>query len=275
MRLTASIAAAAFSAFAATACFADITGKVSIKGNVPQMKPIAAMKAVPACAAMHKEIPLEQTVVTDGKGGLTNVAVYLRDPGGQPIAGPQITTPAVLDQKGCMYDPHVLAVEVNQPIEAKNSDALLHNVHTMPFSNNAENFAMVMVGVHKMGPFNQAENFMVKCDVHPWMQAFIVVVDNPFFAVSGKDGTYTIKTKGLKDGTYDLVFWQEKYGEKTQKVTVKDGKATGDYTFDADAKSQAAVPTTTVKLASLVAPDSAACCEVDKAPAKTAVAASK
>lgn len=274
MRLTASIAAAAFSGLAATACFADITGKVSIKGTVPEMKPIAAMKAVPACEAMHKTLPLEQTVVTDGKGGLENVVVSLRDPSGQPIAGPQINTQAVLDQKGCMYNPHVLAVEVNQPIIAKNSDSLLHNVHTMPFSNNAENFAMVMVGTKKMGPYNQAENFMVKCDVHPWMQAYIVVVDNPFFAVSDKDGSYTIKTKGLKDGNYDLVFWQEKYGEKTQKVTVKDGKATGDYTFDADAKTQAALPSTTVKLVSLDKP-AEACCDVDSAPAKTAVAASK
>jgi len=199
--------------------------------------------------------------------------VSIRPKAGQTLSGKAPTNQVVLDQKGCQYVPHVVAMMVNQPIVAKSSDTILHNVHTMPFANNAQNFAMVVPGTHKIGPFSQAEEFAVKCDVHPWMQAFIVVLDNPYFAVTGADGTYKIDTAGLPDGEYELVFWQEKYGEKTHKVTVKGGKGEANFSFDADAKTEA--PTVkNVTLTSLTQKsDSDACCTPETA--KTSIAASK
>src|SRR5438270_94056 len=167
MRANCCLAALALSALGPM-CFADITGKVTLNGKAPEMKPLTQVEQVADCAKMHKEPLREETVVTDGKGDLQNVVVSIRPSAGQTVSGKAPTNEVVLDQKGCQYVPHVIAIMVNQPIAAKNSDAFLHNVHTMPFSNNAQNFAMIGSGTHKIGPLNQAEAFAVKCDVHPW-----------------------------------------------------------------------------------------------------------
>ena len=167
----------------------------------------------------------------------------------------------MLDQLGCVYSPHVIALTVGQPLIARNSDAFLHNVHTLPFDNAAVNIGMPTIGSKSLEPLKAVETFKVKCDVHPWMAAWIVVLDNPYFAVSSADsktlGQFSIDTKDLPDGDYSVVAWQEVYQElPAQMVKVVGGKATVNFTFDADKKAQAQ-PIKEIHLASANSP---ACC---------------
>lgn len=266
MRFTHLLSAVALSAGLGTVCFADITGKVTLTGKPPEMAEIKAIKQVPDCAKMHKDPIFEETVVVGDKGELANVVVSIKAPQGKELKGGKPPA-AVLDQKGCVYVPHVVAVQEGQSVNVLNSDAFLHNVHSLPLDNNAVNFAMPTVNKtgKAMGPLKATETFKVKCDVHPWMTAWIRVVDTPFYATTGEDGTYKIDTAGLPDGDYELVFWQEKYGEKTQKVSVKGGKAEANASFDSGQKAQAPA-SSTVKLASLVQKtgekcDDGSCCD--------------
>src|SRR5204863_1113955 len=131
---------------------------------------------------------------------------------------------------GCMYEPHILALAIGQELKVKNSDGFLHNVHSLAEKNPGFNFGQPTQDDGKAVPDQPkvAEIFHVKCDVHPWMSAYIAVFDHPFFAVSKADGTYTIKN--VPDGDYTLQFWHEKYATTPVevKVSVKDGKATAD-----------------------------------------------
>ena len=276
MRMTPWLSALTVSTGISAACFADVSGKVTLTGKIPEMPEIKVMNMVPGCA--HKDPVFEETVVAGEKGQLANVVVYIKAPEGKKLSGGD-AKPTVLDQKGCMYVPHVVAVQLGQPLMVKNSDAFLHNVHTMALDNTPVNFAMPTVDAagKKVGPFATAENIKVKCDVHPWMTAWIIVVDSPFYAVTGEDGTYKIDAKGLADGDYELVFWQEKYGQKSQKISVKDGKAEANATYDSGQKAEAPAAAD-VKLASLVQKsgekcDDGSCCdEPAKAKTTTAVA---
>ncbi|HZL36586.1 MAG TPA: hypothetical protein VFC78_14800 [Tepidisphaeraceae bacterium] len=255
MKTMSVLSALALSAGLCGASFGQITGTVMLKGKPPEMKQIDAVKTVPACAMLHKDPVFEETVVTGDKGELANVVVSIKTPEGKDL-GTAPTTPAVLDQKGCMYRPHVVAVMVDQPLEVQNSDPFLHNVHTLSFDNAAVNVGMVNAGKKVLEPFKAVETFKVKCDVHPWMSAWIRVLDNPYFAVTSADeksiGTYSIDTKGLPDGEYSFIAWHEKYGTSPeQKVKVTGGKAQVNFTFDAAKKPSAqATPVKEIHLAS-------------------------
>lgn len=211
---------------------AQITGKVTFEGNPPEVPQIKAIADNPQCAALHKNPVYDESVQVYENGEFANVIVFMQPDKPGDLRGPQITRPAVLDQKGCMYTPHVLAVQVHQPVEVKNSDPLLHNVHSLAIDNAAFNLAEPQVMTRKLDPFTAVETFTIKCDVHPWMKAWVRVFDHPYFAVTNEAGKYTIDTRGLKDGPYALAFWQEKYGDLgTQKIHVKDGKATADLKY--------------------------------------------
>jgi hypothetical protein len=141
-----------------------------------------------------------------------------------------------------MYDPHVLAVMAGQDFVVKNSDPFLHNVHALSEVNPPFNFGQPNVDPgKKVDPAPKAaEYFHVKCDVHPWMSAYIGVFEHPFFAVTKEDGTFTLPTKGLADGDYTVTFWHEKYANDPAalaevQVSVKDGKAEANHTFKAEA----------------------------------------
>ena len=234
------LSAVALSAGLCSASFAQVTGKVMFDGNPPEMPEIKAIAAVPQCAMIHKDPVYDDTVLVGDKGEFANVIVYIKPDKDGDLKGPQITKTAVLDQKGCMYSPHVLAVEVGQPIEVKNSDPFLHNVHSLAIDNMVFNFAEPNVMEKKIDPFTAVETFQIKCDVHPWMKAVVRTFDNPYFAVTDETGKYTIDTKGLKDGSYTLAAWQEKYGDLgTQKIDVKGGKATGDFKYKPAGKAEA------------------------------------
>jgi plastocyanin len=204
----------------------SITGTVRFDGDAPEPQQID-MSPVRECAAQHPDGVFDEGLVVHN-GRLANVVVYVKPAAGQALPQARPTRPAVLDQRGCQYHPHVLAVQVGQQIAVTNNDNFLHNVHALSLDNPAFNFGQPTKDPQgrKVEPMRAPEVFKVKCDLHPWMGAVVYVVEHPFFAVTKEDGTYTIPV-GLPDGQYTLVAWQEKLGERQAVVDVKDGKAEG------------------------------------------------
>jgi hypothetical protein len=220
--------AATAAAAPAVADAATVTGTIKFVGTAPKM-PSIQMNADPYCQSQHTSAPATDEEVVVGPGGeLANVIVFIKNaPAGTPTS-----TPAVIDQHGCQYHPHVQVVEVNQPIQIKNSDATLHNIHAMPVVNSAFNEGQPVQGMVSTKKFDKPEMvpFKIKCDVHGWMKSFMVVLPHPYHGVSGMDGKYTISN--LPPGSYTLVFWHEKYGQQEQNITVgaKEAK-TVDFVF--------------------------------------------
>lgn len=226
------LSALALSAGLSTASMAQVTGTVKLDGKAPEM-PKIDMSGVAQCAQQHTAPVMQETVVTGADNGLANVVISVKKEEGVdlPAAG-TAPAPAVLDQKGCQYSPHVVAIVAGQELHVKNSDAFLHNVHTLPEKNEAQNMAQPAPGEGKLKSPKEVEYYRVKCDVHPWMGAWVAVLDNSFFAVSDKDGKFSLP-KGLADGDYTLHVWHEKFGEQDVKVSVKDGKAEANVTVKA------------------------------------------
>ena len=189
-----------------------------LTGKAPEA---ATIPMTAECAAKHANAVPEQTIVASATGGLANVVVSISDnipPGAVPAEA------VVLDQKGCLYEPHVIAMMTGQQLIVKNDDEFLHNVHALAEKNSAFNFAQPNKDPGKpVEAPKVAETFRVKCDVHPWMSAYIAVFEHPYFSVSKDDGSFEIK--GLPPGEYTVKTWHESLGEKEQKVTVTAGKA--------------------------------------------------
>jgi plastocyanin len=213
-----------------TAFAGEVSGKAAFTGTAPAASPID-MNADPFCAGAHSEPVMTEEVVANSNGTLKNVFVYVKEglPAGQTFPAP--ATPATLDQKGCHYTPHVFGLQVNQPLEIINSDSTLHNVHGMPKETKEFNLGMPIQGMKLKRTFEKPEVMVkFKCDVHPWMSAYAGVLNHPFFAVTGDDGSF--KIADLPAGTYTVEAWHEKYGTQTASVTVAEGTpATADFTF--------------------------------------------
>jgi plastocyanin len=194
----------------------NVEGVVSFEGTAPKNEPIK-MNADPVCV---KENPTPQTQetyeVADGK--LANVFVYVKDGlGNYSYDAP--TGPVTIDQKGCRYHPHVLAVRIGQPLEIVNSDPTLHNIHALPKGNQEFNTGQPIQGMKTTHVFNTKEIMVpFKCDVHGWMNSFLAVMDNPYYQITGADGKFSIK--GLPPGTYTIEAWHEKAGTQTAQVTI-------------------------------------------------------
>ena len=207
---------------------ATVSGTVAYQGDVPNLRPIS-MSADPACAAKHSEPVPNSSLLLGDNQALGNVFVYVKSglQGGTYTAG----GPAVIDQNGCVYDPHVLGVLKGQEVKFLNSDGILHNVHALPSTNQEFNIAMPAERKEASHTFEQPEDmFRVKCDVHPWMNAYVRVMEHPFFATTGPDGTFSIPN--LPAGTYEIEAWHERLPVQTQTVTVADGAtATVSFTF--------------------------------------------
>jgi len=206
----------------------SVTGSVKYEGTVPAFKPID-MNADPGCAKMHATGIKPEILVLGPGNALANVFVRVTK-GLAPKAYPPPKEAAVLDQKGCHYVPHVLGVMKGQTVKILNSDGLLHNIHSLPTKNKTFNMAMPASVKESQVVFTEEEPvFKIKCDVHPWMGAYVGVVSHPYFDVTAADGKFEIPD--LPDGTYEIEAWHEKLGTKTASLTVKGGAAQASFTF--------------------------------------------
>ena len=212
-----------------------ITGTVTFDGKVPALKPLA-MDADPACAKMHAKPAANEMLVLGNGNTMGNILVWVSKgvPAGKTFPAPK--NPAVLDQKGCQYSPHVQGIMVGQAYKILNSDGILHNVHSLPKVNPQFNKPMPATMKETTTTFAKPEPiFQIKCDVHPWMTAWIGVFTHPFYAVTGADGKFTIS--GLDAGTYEITAWHERLGVQTATVTVAaTGAKTQDFKFALPAK---------------------------------------
>ena len=202
-----------------------VMGMISLEGTAPEPETIR-MNSDPACVELATETDTEYYVVGDG-GGLGNVFVYVKE--GLTGTFPAASGSVVLDQQGCRYTPHVFGVQVGQTIEIVNSDMTLHNIHATPSVNAEFNMGQPIQGMRFEREFDQPEVMVpFQCDVHSWMNAYVGVLDHPFFAVTGADGKFDISE--LPPGDYVIEAWHEELGTQTQNVTVGES-ATVDASF--------------------------------------------
>lgn len=202
-------------AAAAPADAATITGLVKLEGTPPAMPPIP-MGADPSCTAAHPTPVTAEDVIVGPDGSLANVFVYVKDYNG-PAPAP--SGPALLDQEGCQYKPHVSGVQVGQTLNIKNSDPTLHNVHATPTINKEFNIGQPVQGMVTEKVFDKPEVMVrFKCDVHGWMNSYVGVLPHPYFGTSSTAGAFTIAN--LPPGTYTIEAWHEKFGTQQQQVTV-------------------------------------------------------
>lgn len=218
---------------------ATIGGRVLLDG-APALDQAIDMSDEPACEDKYgADGPMTETVV-GAEGRLGNVFVYVKE--GLEGDFPAAEDPVVLDQEGCRYHPHVLGIQVGQSLLIRNDDPLLHNINAQPTVNRGFNVSQPQAGMESTRRFKAPEVMIpVKCDVHGWMSAYIGVLDHPYFAVSGEDGSFTISS--LPPGEYVLEAWHELYGTATQTVTVG-ASETVDVTFEfsADVARGSTVP---------------------------------
>src|SRR3984893_3257601 len=195
---------------------ASVKGVARFEGAAPKPKAIS-MAADPSCAKQHPSPVFSQEVIADSKGELENVVVFVSEGLGDRTFDPP-SQPIVINQKGCMYEPHVLAMRANQRLQVVNDDPTSHNIHPTPANNREWNKAEPP-GTRVEDTFTREEIAIpVKCNVHPWMRSYVAVFKHPYFVVTGKDGSFDLN--GLPPGTYILKAWHEKLGTATQQVTV-------------------------------------------------------
>lgn len=213
----------------------EIAGKVTFEGEKPKLTRIM-MDQDPVCVSKHKGPVYAEDGEVNANGTLPNVFIFVKD-GADKYSFPVPSEPAVLDQDGCMYKPHVLGVIAGQELKIVSSDPTTHNIHPMPKDNREWNESQPPGAAPLMKTFARPEVVIpVKCNQHPWMRAYIGVTKNPLYAVTGSDGTFTIK--GVPPGDYTIEAWTSVGGREGQtqdlKVTVgpKETK-TANFTFKA------------------------------------------
>jgi plastocyanin len=209
---------------------ADITGVITLKGTPPAERELSPIKDDAICSTLYSStLPTTHFYVVGANGGLGDVVVLLKDVTGKSTGA--TAAPAVLDQKGCVYEPTILAVQTGQKIVVKNSDPCVHNVHVTPTANPELNQVQMQGAADLTFTFDKPEPFIrFKCDVHPWMFAWVTVVDSPYYALSDKDGKFTIKN--VPPGKYVLEAAHRKLGSQTADIEVKDGATTQNFTFE-------------------------------------------
>ena len=197
----------------------SVAGTVTFDGEAPALRPID-MSAEAVCHEKHGGKSAANEALVLGPGNtMANVMVWVSK--GLPVGKtwPAPETPVVLDQDGCVYKPHVMGIMVGQTYRILNSDGILHNIHTLPKINPSINRGQPAAVKEMTTTFPKPENmFQVKCDVHPWMTAYIGVFTHPFFSVTKPDGKFAIS--GLEAGTYEITAWHERLGTQTASITV-------------------------------------------------------
>jgi hypothetical protein len=220
---------------------ADITGTVTLKGTPPPEVKLDGLKNDPGCGKFHAEMPTTHHWVVGANGELANVVVMLKDITGKSTGAS--AAPVVMEQKGCLYVPQILAIQTGQQLLVKNLDPSsvpMHNVHINPTAPaNLEAFStkinqtQMSGGVDLVYAFPAAENFLkFNCDVHNWMFAWVTVVDSPYFAVTDKDGKFTIKD--VPPGKHVITALHRKVAPAgvDKDVEVKDSGVTVDFTLE-------------------------------------------
>jgi plastocyanin len=206
-----------------------ISGRIRYTGKRPVLKPVD-MSEDPACVDAHHGKAYDESLVVNPNGTLGNVFIYIKSGlEGKTFAIP--STPVTIDQKGCWFHPRVLGIQVGQKLEVINSDPVTHNIHPMAEINREWNHSQG-AGDPPLGrKFLKPEVMIrVKCNIHSWMHAFIGVVGNPYFAVTGSDGAFEIGN--IPPGDYVIEAWQEKLGTQEMKVTVPpSGQVKTNFTF--------------------------------------------
>jgi hypothetical protein len=194
-----------------------LSGKVTLNGTLPKLKPPDLSKE-PACAQMHAANPLvPESLIVGPDNTVRNVVVYIS--GGAPYPGPVPSTPVLFDQQGCQYTTHVLAFRAGQEVKISNSDPLSHNIHPLAKVNREWN----KIQPARTPPFAYAyenEEFIpVKCNLHPWMQGYFAVLRTPYFSVTGDDGSFVLSD--LPPGRYTITAWHETLGTQSQEIEIK------------------------------------------------------
>jgi hypothetical protein len=194
-----------------------VSGVVKFTDAAPEQA-VAQLSGWSECAAQHPEGNPKAGDVLVNDGNLQNALVYIKDGlGGRVFAVP--TTSVVLDQKGCIFIPRILAAQTDQPLNMLNSDPLAHNVHGLPKNSSAWNFSLGVKGASRTMSVAKPEAMIeMKCDIHPWMRAYLGVFDHPYFALSAADGRFTLKD--LPPGNYTIEAWHERFGVQSQQVTL-------------------------------------------------------
>jgi plastocyanin len=241
MKLSFALLTAIGVALAQSASAADITGTVTLTGTPPDERPITPLNNDPVCGKLHPGPVSTEFYVVGADKGLADVIVMLK--GVTASTADASAAPVVMDQKGCLYTPQIVAIQTGQKLVVKNSDPTtvpMHNVHINPTadankdaSNGKLSLPQMSGGADITYTFPAAENFLkFQCDVHPWMFAWVTVVDNPYFAVTGKDGKFTIKN--VKPGKYKIVALHRKASPAGMEkdIDVKDSGATADFTLE-------------------------------------------
>jgi plastocyanin len=208
----------------------SVAGGVKFEGTPRKMKAIN-MAAVPNCTKMHSYSAMTQDVVPGDNGTLQNVVVYLKGDFSRYSFDPS-NSPVTIDQKGCNYHPHVLALTTGQRLQVANSDQTTHNINAAPKRNPRWNESQSAGASPFTEVFVRAEiGIPVKCNVHPWMKAYISVFSHPYFQVTREDGSF--KINNVPPGTYRLIAWHELYGTKEQTITIeKKQEQTVSFTFN-------------------------------------------
>ncbi len=200
-----------------------ISGKITLKGTPPPERNVAMD---PTCGALHPAPVKTRLYVVGNSGALGDVFVYIKE-GLTGKTFPAPDNPVLLDQVGCEYTPYVVGLQTNQKLLVRNSDPMMHNVHSLPKTagHKESNRAQMAKSADLQFLFENFELFLAfKCEVHPWMYAYVCVVNSPFFAVSGKDGTFQLKN--VPDGKYVVEAVHRKAGKQTKAVMVTNGAST-------------------------------------------------
>ncbi len=208
----------------------SVMGHVRFEGQPPKLAHTASPPD-PSCPKSATGV--NEEFVTGANGSLANVVVYISD-GLNQQSFDVPAEPAVIEQKGCLYEPHVLAFRTNQTLKVINDDKTMHNIHPMPSNNREWNKAEPAGAIVEEKFAREEVGIPVKCNVHPWMRSYLAVFKHPFFAVTGKDGSFDLRN--LPPGEYTLQAWHEKLGTMTQKITIVAGQPkTVDFDFKGSA----------------------------------------
>ena len=201
-----------------SATAATVKGKIVFEGEAPVPKQVS-VKGNPECSVLHAGGMVQSEELVVNNGALQNVFVYVKE----GLEDYSFTAPqeaVTIENKTCMYVPHVTGVMFGQPVNFLNQDSTLHNIHSYPKASKAFNLGLPLVGMKQTKKFDAPEIMVpLKCDVHPWMLGYIGVVSNPYFAVSDASGQFELKN--LPPGEYTIEAWHEKLGAQSQKIKIE------------------------------------------------------